>query len=203
LSCGVYAKISASVSVTWGNACTATVPVPSDAADVAIAAGVRCAVDLDAFRNTVDHPVLGNPARGVESELGRSVVGEGAFGDLDQQERVLRVGFAPLVGHWAAPDDGDVRLGLGVVAESDGTLDRHDGAAGQAHGQELVQIVAEGVVPSAYGRHLDDLAPDQLDPVSRLEDAHLAHPVVLLTGEESSCRRHLDRHRCPSLEGYV
>src|SRR5437867_3484759 len=50
-----------------------------------------------------------------------------------------------------------------------GTLDRHDGTAGQAHGQELVQIVDEGV---------DDLAP-------------------LLTGEESSCRRHLDRHRCP------
>src|SRR2546428_10168712 len=79
---------------------------PSDAADVAIAAGVGYAVDLDAFRNTVDHPVLGNPGRGVEPELGRSAVGEGAFGDLDQQERVLRVGLALLVGHPAAPDDG-------------------------------------------------------------------------------------------------
>src|SRR5207245_3684338 len=63
---------------------------PSDAADVAIAVGVARAMDLDAFCNTVDHPVLRNPGCGVEPELGRSVVGQGAFGDLDQQERVLR-----------------------------------------------------------------------------------------------------------------
>src|SRR2546427_10313723 len=44
-------------------------PGPSDAADVAIAAGVRCAVDLDAFRHTVDHPVLGNPGRVIEAIL--------------------------------------------------------------------------------------------------------------------------------------
>src|SRR5712691_2157455 len=58
---------------------------PSDAADVAIAAGLGCTVDLDALGDTVDHPVLGNPGRGVEPELGRSVVGQGALGDLDQQ----------------------------------------------------------------------------------------------------------------------
>src|SRR2546423_8924295 len=34
-------------------------------------------------------------------------------------------------------------------------------------------------ISSAEGRHLDDLAPDQLDPIGRFEDPHLAHPVVL------------------------
>ena len=36
-------------------------------------------------------------------------------------------------------------------------------------------LSATRAVPPALGRHLDDLAPDQLDPVTAREDAHLAH----------------------------
>src|SRR5438067_11986507 len=56
-------------------------------------------------------------------------------------------------------------------------------------------MVDERSVAGADRRHLDDLAPDQLDPIGRLEDTHLAHAVVLLAREPASRRRHLDRHR--------
>ena len=47
-------------------------------------------------------------------------------------------------------------------------------------------------VRGADGRHLDDLALDQLDPLVLAEDAGLRHPVVLVHGEQPA--RKLDLH---------
>jgi hypothetical protein len=94
-------------------------------------------------------------------------------------------------------ENGDIRLGLGVLAEDDGVLHPHDGATGQTRGQELVEVAGERHVAAADGRHLDDLAPDQLDPVVFAEDARLGHPIVLRPAEAPSCRRHLDCHGTP------
>jgi nucleoside-diphosphate-sugar epimerase len=157
--------------------------VTGDVADVPIAARVGRTMDLDTLRDAVDHPVLGNTGRGVEPELGRAVVGEGAVGHLDEQERIVRVGFAFFIGHRAEAENREIGLGLGVVGEGDGVLDGHDGAPDQADHQQLVQVVDERAVPSTDGRHLDDLAADQLDPIGPLEDPNLAHPVVLLAGK--------------------
>jgi hypothetical protein len=49
-------------------------------------------MDLDTFGDTVDHPVLRNPGLRVETELGRSVVGQRGLGHLDEQKYVLRGG---------------------------------------------------------------------------------------------------------------
>jgi hypothetical protein len=43
----------------------------------------------------------------------------------------------------------------------------------------MVEVADEGPVAAADGRHLDDLAPDQLDAVVVAEDADLGHAVVL------------------------
>src|SRR2546423_10774313 len=58
----------------------------------------------------------------------------------------------------------------------------------------------EGGVTSADGRHLDDLAPDQLDPIGRFEDPHLAHAVVLRARELPPRRLDLDCHRSDELK---
>jgi hypothetical protein len=43
-------------------------------------------------------------------------------------------------------------------------------------------------VAAADGRHLDDLAPDQLDPVLLAEDADLGHPMVFRPREPARKR---------------
>src|SRR5918996_1944403 len=50
--------------------------VTCNAADVAIPTGMRRAMDFEAFRNTVDDPVLRDAGLGVEPELGRPIVGQ-------------------------------------------------------------------------------------------------------------------------------
>ena len=108
----------------------------------------------------------------------------------------------------ATGPDGAVYAGLvtassGVVTHrvlrvrADGVVDTSYGAAGEANGQELVEVAGERPVAAADGRHLDDLAPDQLDAVVFAEDAGLGHPVILRPREPSPRRRHLDRHRAP------
>ena len=69
---------------------------PAHSRDIAIAVGVGRAVDLDAFCNTIDHPVLGDSGGGVELQLRRAIVGQGALRDLDEQERVARVALTLL-----------------------------------------------------------------------------------------------------------
>jgi hypothetical protein len=96
-----------------------------------------------------------------------------------------------------AAEDREVGLRLGVVGEGDGALDPHDGAPRQAHDQELGEVVDERAVAAALGRFLDDLAPDQLDPVALGEDAHLGHPVVLLAREQPPRHAQLHRHLPP------
>src|SRR5204862_1001406 len=49
----------------------------------------------------------------------------------------------------------------------------------------------------------DGLAPDQLDPVGRFEDPHLAHPVVLLARELSPRRLDLDCHDRLPIEQHI
>jgi hypothetical protein len=128
----------------------------------------------------------GIPAFGVEPELGRAVVGQRAVGDLDHQERVLGPGVAFLVRRRTVAQDRQVGLGLGVVGEGDGALHPHGGAIAQACDQELGEVAHERLVATADGRHLDDLALDQLDAIVFAEDAHLDHPVVLRPRETSS-----------------
>lgn len=69
-------------------------------------------------------------------------------------------------------------------------LQPHNGAASQ----ELVEVTDERPVATADGRHLDDLAPDQLDAVVLAEDADLGHPVVVRPRETSSCRHRVHCH---------
>jgi hypothetical protein len=52
-------------------------------------------------------------------------------------------------------------------------------------------------VPVTEGRHLDDLALDQLDTLVLAEDAGLSHPVILLHGEEPARELDVDSHRQP------
>ena|SRR5947208_11741478 len=47
-----------------------------NAGDVTIALGARLPVDVDGLCGRVDHPVFGDAGLGVESQLGRSIVGE-------------------------------------------------------------------------------------------------------------------------------
>jgi hypothetical protein len=52
-------------------------------------------------------------------------------------------------------------------------------------------------VAAADGRHLDDLALDQLDAVVGSQDADLGHPIVSRPREAPSRRHHLHGHRHP------
>ena len=56
----------------------------------------------------------------------------------------------------------------------------------QTSDQQFGQVVDERDVPRADGRHLDDLAPDELDAIGGLEDADFGHVVVFRTGEQLS-----------------
>jgi len=50
---------------------------------------------------------------------------------------------------------------------------------------------------NALWRHLDDLAPDQLDAVVLPENADLGHPVILRSREAPSRCQRLDCHCAP------
>jgi hypothetical protein len=56
-------------------------------------------------------------------------------------------------------------------------------------------------VPGPDGRHLDDVALDQLDTLVLAEDARLRHPVILRDREEPARHLDLDRHRQPPAPG--
>ena len=155
-------------------------------------------MDLDDLGGGVHHPVLRDVRLGVEAELGAPVIGEGGVADLDQQEHVFGGRLGLLVRHGAAaPEDGDVRFGLGVVIERNGIVDGDDGAPAETQHEKLVEVVHEGDVAGTDGRHLDDLAADQLDPLRGLEDARVPHAVILLPGEQTSRPLHLCRHARP------
>src|SRR5262249_55614332 len=72
-------------------------------------------------------------------------------------------------------------------------------AAGQATHEDFSEKHDTARVRRPDLAHFDDLAVDQLHPVVPGEDAHLAHPVVLIGGESS--RLLLPRHR-PSFPSY-
>src|SRR5439155_16160786 len=122
---------------------------------------------LDTLRRAVDYPVLRDPGFNVEPELGRSVVRQRCLGHLDDQQYVVAVRLELLVWHRATANDLDIGLRLGVVVENDWILDRNDGPAGDAHRQELVQIVDECPMTPAIWRHLDRGARATVAPALR------------------------------------
>jgi hypothetical protein len=72
-----------------------------------------------------------------------------------------------------------------------------DGAIAEPRDEQPVGVDHTAGVPWADGRHLDDLALDQLDALVGTEDPRLRHPVVLLHREQPARELDLDGHREP------
>ena len=85
-------------------------------------------------------------------------------------------------------------MGFGVGRENDRALDGDERSLAKPQREESSEVHDEGDVATPDGRHLDDLALDQLDPVVFAEDADLGYPIVFLAAEASSRRRRLYRH---------
>lgn len=76
-----------------------------------------------------------------------------------------------------------IRLGLVALAEPHLVLHADEPPTLRAFDQEVGQGDDAGEVRTAYGRHVYDLAVDELDPVVLSQDAGLRHRAVLLGGE--------------------
>src|SRR5207247_2318281 len=105
---------------------------------------------------------------------------------------VVAVRLELLVWHRATANDLDIGLRLGDVVENDWILDRNDGPAGDAHRQELVQIVDECPMTPAIWRHLDRGARATVAPVLRPAVLH-RRAVHAPAGHVRAARRHAGR----------
>jgi hypothetical protein len=72
-----------------------------------------------------------------------------------------------------------IRLGLGVLAEDDGVLDRHHGELPNGLGQEPIQLVDTSPMRAPDRRHLNNLPLDELNPFVLTQDAGLAHAMKI------------------------
>src|SRR5439155_20370671 len=69
------------------------------------------------------------------------------------------------------------------------------GAIAQTRDEQPVEVDDASGVAWIDGRHLDDLAVDQLEPLFGPEDAGLSHLVILVHREQSPWTVRLHRHR--------
>lgn len=109
---------------------------------------------------------------------------EGGVGDLDQQQYVIRgwVGFGVEI--LSRAQQGEVGLGFGEVAESDGILGADDGLLGSEvltePGDESLLLPA--MVGADWG-HFEYLAFDQLHASVRWQNARHADALPFVYGE--------------------
>jgi hypothetical protein len=92
------------------------------------------------------------------------------------------------------PEQDDVRLRLRIRQDRQRILRPEGCTAAQPTKQKLIQACDAGGVGDADRRHLDDLPPDELDPVVLIEDSGLAHPVVFVQREPTPDHLDVRRH---------
>ena len=81
-----------------------------------------------------------------------------------------------------------IGLRFGDVAQAEHTLDVDEGAAGQGGLEGRVQPLHHVAVLRAHGRHVDDLAFDQLDGGLPVQQAYFGHPVIFFRSEAMPMR---------------
>ena len=126
---------------------------------------------------------------GVERQLRLSVETQRRGGNLDDQQHVVGSGVALAVVIVARPQQRQVGLRLGVLAQPHRILNEHDGSPVHGVHENLGQVGDRPGVRTTGRRHVDDLAVDQLDTGLGIEDAHLRHAVVVVDGEPVTARQ--------------
>lgn len=81
------------------------------------------------------------------------------------------------------PQQHEIGLGFGEIADLDRVLDRHHGPITHADHEATGQAVHAPGVAAADARHPHDLPVEQLDALVGAEDLRVCHTVVVLDGE--------------------
>lgn len=123
----------------------------------------------------------------VQARLAPEFVLDRAVGNLDHQQDVRGRGMGRSVGALALrvrPQNGQIRLGLGSVAEPNRVLDADLSRVLEALDEEARELIDLVGMEGTNRGHLDDLPLDQLDPIVLAQDAGFGHSVVLVDGEQ-------------------
>ena len=112
--------------------------------------GHRLAVDLDDTVHEIADPVFGQAGAGVEAALVLAIGCEGRIGNLNDQ-RGSRWMIGQVVAGTAG-DDGEIRLGLGLLVERDGRLDADVPEAGERLPQRSSALSPVSSIPISISR---------------------------------------------------
>src|SRR5882724_3088317 len=151
----------------------------------------RPSVDFQDAIDEVHDPEVLQASAGVDAALVLAVEGQARLRDLDD-ERGPR-GMLTAVAPTRAARDRDVGLGLGLVVERDGTLRPHQPARLEGSAESVLDETDRRVVRALLGLAHDELAPQELEGLARVEDADVDQAVVLRAGPAPRANR-IRRH---------
>ena len=131
-------------------------------------------VDFEATVDEVEDPIVGDVGVGVNGELFGLVVGEGGFGDFDDQECVGGGGMSGDVAGVRALDDGDVGF-RDAGGELDGGLRTVEVLRWENAEQQACQPIHREVVWRVSRHFFYDPSVKEFDLVVFGEDAQFDH----------------------------
>src|SRR3989441_773151 len=160
--------------------------------------GGRLPVHLEDAVHQVEHPVVLQAGPSVETALPLPIHPQARLGRLHGEEPTRGVRAAVV---FRAPgDDRDVRLGLGVVVEPDGSLRARVPPGPERRFQRPRGLHDRRVVRDALWLGDHELATDELDGLARLEHAPVDEPLVLGPAEAAGLGL-VTRHRTHGIGG--
>src|SRR5207244_9477899 len=106
-------------------------------------------------------------------------------------------GTLAAVGSSPRSEQSQIRLRFRPRQDDDRVLRGDHGPGPEAREKQSVGVDHAADVSGVDGRHLVDLALDQLDTLVLAENAGLRHPMILVHREEPACELDLDSHRPP------
>lgn len=136
----------------------------------------------------VDDPEFLDLVMRVERGLGVDVEGERGPGHFYYELNIVRTRVLVGIKIVTGVQEGNIRLRLVLLIESNGTLDTYDGIL-HLSGQQLIEAIYAGCVAASRRRHGDDLAFDELDAVVLANNTCLGQRVILVNSEASEARR--------------
>src|SRR5215472_12279512 len=139
--------------------------------------GATLAIYLEHALGKIHDPIRWHAGARVETALVLAVEIQARLGDLHQERgpRGMRMAIVPKTpGYYA-----HVRLGLGLVVESNGHLGSDDPAGSEGRTQCFLHGLDRRGVPRSLRLADEQRSPDQLETLSGAEDAQVHEPLVL------------------------
>lgn len=145
--------------------------------DLRITATGRFPVDAGGQLPGMNDPVFGDTETGIAVALDRGVVGQARVGDLDGEQNVRTWKFR----RYDQPrHDKEIRLEIVPQRRAPTGLWIRVLVAAEPAADPSVEGQTYEFVASALGRHGDDLTLDELDVLSRRDEADFGHAVEVL-----------------------